>query len=84
MNHLKEETVFDTSINQETFTDILEQNELYVEQYNNEINVANNEYSKKMITEKYNNDWNNKLIRELQTKVINITNDDYTKFYDSN
>ena len=30
MYQLKKETVFDTSINQETFTDILEQNELFV------------------------------------------------------
>ena len=47
MNHLKGETGFDTSINREKFTDILEQNELFVEQYNNEINVAKDEYSKK-------------------------------------
>ena len=84
MNHLKGETVFDTSINRETFTDILEQNELFVEQYNNEINVTKDDYSKKKITEKYNNDWNNKLISELQINPINITNDYYTKFYDSN
>ena len=50
MNHSNGETVFDTSINRETFVDILEQNELYVEQYNNEINVAKDEYSKKKIT----------------------------------
>ena len=43
MNHLKGETVFDTSINRETITDILEQNELFVEQYNNEINVTKDE-----------------------------------------
>ena len=84
MNHSPGATDFDTFINRETFTDILEQNELFVEQYNNEINVAKDEYSKKKITEKYNNDWNNKLIRELQINPINITNDDYTKFYDSN
>ena len=51
MNHLKGETAFDTSINRETFTDILQQNELFVEQYNNEINVTKDEYSKKKITE---------------------------------
>ena len=84
MNQLKGETVFDISINRETFTDILEQNELFVEHYNNEINVTKDEYSKKKITEKYNNDWNNKIIRELQINPIYITNDDYIKFYDSN
>ena len=65
-------------------TDILEKNDIFVEQYNNEINVTNDEYSKKKITEKYNNDWNNKLIRELQINPINITNDNYTKLYDCN
>ena len=84
MNHLKGETVCDTSINRETFTDILEENELFVEQYNNEINVNKDEYSKTKITEKYNNDWNNKLIRKLQINPINITNDDYTTYYNSN
>ena len=81
---MKGETAFDTSINREKFSDILEQNELYVEHNNNKINVAKDENSKKKITEKYNNDWINKLIRELQINPINITNDDYTKFYDSN
>ena len=71
-------------INQETFTDILGKNELFVNQYNTEINTMKDEYSKKKITEKYNNDWNNKLIKELQINKINITKDDYTKFYDSN
>ena len=75
---MKGKTAFDTSINRETFTDILEENELFVEQYNNEINVTKDEYLKTKITEKYNNDWNNKLIRELQINEINITNDDYT------
>ena len=84
MNQLKGETVFDTSINRETFAYIIEQNELFVQQYNNEINVTKHDYSKKKITEKYNNDWNNKLIRELQINPIKITNDDYTTFYDSN
>ena len=84
MNHSPGATDFDTSINRETFSDIIEQNELYVEQYNIEINVTTDDYSKKKITEKYNNDWNNKLIRELQINPINITNDDYTTFYDSN
>ena len=36
------------------------------------------------MTEKYNIVWNNKLIRELQINPINITNYDYTKFYNSN
>ena len=83
MNQLKGETAFDTSIHRETFSDTLDQNELFVQQYNNEINVTKDDYSKKKITEKYNNDWNNKLIRELQINPINITNDDYTK-YDNN
>ena len=47
MNYLKGETAFDTSINRETFANILEQNELFVEQYNIEINVTKDEYSKK-------------------------------------
>ena len=80
MNHFPGATYFD----RQTFTDILEENELFVQQYNNEINVTKDEYSKKKITEKYNNDWNNKLIKELQINPINIINDDYTKFYDSN
>ena len=84
MNHSKGETVFDTSINRETFADILEQNELFTQQYNNEINVTKDDYSKKKITEQYINDLNNKLNRELQINPINITNDDYTTFYDSN
>ena len=29
MNHMKRETAFDTSINRETFTDILEKNKLF-------------------------------------------------------
>ena len=52
MNHFPGATDFDTSINRETFADILEQNEVFVEQYNNEINVTKDEYSKKKITEK--------------------------------
>ena len=84
MNHFKGETAFNTSINRETFTDILEQNKLFFQQQYNEINVTKHKFSKKKITEKYNNDWNNKLIRELQINPINITSDDYTKFYDSN
>ena len=84
MNHFPGATDFDTSINRQTFDDILEENELFVQQYNNEINTTKDKYSKKKITEIYNNDWNNKLIRELQINPINITNDDYTKFYDSN
>ena len=85
MNHLKKETAFDTFINRETVADILKQNKIFIEQYNNEMNVARDKYSKKKITEKYNNnDWNNKLFRELQINPINITNEDYTKFYDSN
>ena len=78
------ETAFDTSIDRQTFDDILEENELFVQQYNNEINVTKDEYSKKKITEKYNNDRNNKLITKLQINPINIANDDYTTFYDSN
>ena len=35
MNQSPQATDFDTSINRETFADILEQNELFVEQYNN-------------------------------------------------
>ena len=80
MNHFPGATDFD----RQTFTDILEENELFVQQYNNEINVAKDEYSKKKITEKYNHDWNNRLIKELQINPINITNDDYTTFYRSN
>ena len=34
MIHFPGATDFDTSINRETFSDIIEQNELYVEQYN--------------------------------------------------
>ena len=84
MNHFPGATDFDTSINRETFTDILEENELFIQQYNNNINAIKDGYSKKKITEKYNNDWNNKLIKEIQINPINITNGDYTKFYDSN
>ena len=84
MNYFPGATDFDTSINREIFTDILEQNELFDQQYNNKINVTKDEYSKIKIPEKYNNEWNNKLIRELQINPTNITNDDYTKFYDSN
>ena len=40
MNNLKRESAFDTSINRETFNNILEENELFVQQYNNEINVV--------------------------------------------
>ena len=46
MNFTTGETVYDTLIIQQTFTDILEQNEFFVQQYNNEINIANNEYPK--------------------------------------
>ena len=70
MNQLKGETVCDTSINRETFADILEQNVLFFQQYINEINGTKDDYLKKNITEKYNNDWNNKLIRELQINPI--------------
>ena len=84
MNHSPGATDFDTSLNREIFTDILEENKLFIQQYNNEINVAKDEYSKKKITEKYNNYWNNKLIKELQINPIKITIDDYTTFYDSN
>ena len=80
MNHFPGATDFDRNI----FIDILENNELFIQQYNNEINVAKDEYSKINITEKYNNDWNTKLIKELQINSINITNDDYTTFYDRN
>ena len=52
MNHFPGATDFYTSINRDTFDDILEQNELFVQQYNNEINVTKDEYSKKKITEK--------------------------------
>ena len=34
MNHFPGATDFDTSINRETFTDILEKNKLFVQQYN--------------------------------------------------
>ena len=84
MNNLKKETAFDTSINRETIDIILEENELFDQQYNNEINVTKDKYLKKKITEKYNNDWNNKLINKLQINQININNDNYTKCYDSN
>ena len=47
MNHFPGDTDFDTSINREIFTDILEENELFVQQCNNEIKVAKDEYSKK-------------------------------------
>ena len=40
MYHLKGESDFVTSINRETFTDIIEENELFVEEYNNTINVT--------------------------------------------
>ena len=78
------ETDFDSSINRQKFTDILEQNKLFVQQYNNEINTSKDKYSKKKITENYNNDWNNKLIKKLRINPINITKDDYTIFYDNN
>ena len=84
MNNFPGATDFDTSIIRQTFDDILEENEIFVQQYNNKINIIKDEYSKKKITENYNNDWNNKLIKELQINPINITNDDYTTFYDSN
>ena len=84
MNHLPGAIYFDTFINRQTFDNILEKNELFVQQYNNEIYITKDEYSKKKITEKYNNDWNYKLIKELQINPINITNDVYTTFYDSN
>ena len=83
MNHFSGAIDFDTSINRETFIDIFEENELFIQQFNNEINVTKDEYLKKKITVKYNNVWNNKLIRELQINPINITNDNHTKFYDS-
>ena len=56
MIHFPGATDFDTSINRKTFSDILEENELFVQQYNNEINITKDEYSKKKITQKYNND----------------------------
>ena len=40
MDHFLGATDFDISINRETFTDILEQYELFVQQYNNESNVT--------------------------------------------
>ena len=51
MNHFQRATDFDTSINRKTFDDILKKNELFVQQYNNEINVTKDKYSKKKITE---------------------------------
>ena len=45
MNHLKRETAFDTFINWKTFDNILKQNELFVQQSNNKINVTKDEYS---------------------------------------
>ena len=80
MNHFVGATDFD----RQTFTDIIEKIELFVQQYYNEINVAKYEYLKKKITETYNNDWDNKLIKELQINPIKITYDDYTTCYDSN
>ena len=65
MNHKTGKTAFDTSINQQTSTDILEQNKVFVRQYNIKINIAKDKYSKKKITEKYNNNWNNQLIKKL-------------------
>ena len=43
MNHFSGATDFD----RQTFTDILEENELFVQQYNNEINVAKDEQRKR-------------------------------------
>ena len=60
INQFKGETTFDIIINRKTFENILKKIELFVQQYNNVINVTKYEYSMKKITDKYNNDWNNK------------------------
>lgn len=66
MSHTTKQTVFDTSINQQIFTDILEQNKFYVQHYNNEINIAKDKYLKKTVDEQYNNDWNICFIKKLE------------------
>ena len=56
MNHFSGANDFDTFINRKTFDDILEENKLFVQQYNNKINFIKDEYLKKKITEKYKTD----------------------------